>query len=109
MTKKSTLFSVALSQTAKHESNRGRPATKYHKLKKRLEQDDQWELFNHVCMDMSIPSTTIWRALARMGINVTLPTVCRWRKDLNHKNQLIWAQVDADMAYEEVASLREGK
>ena len=109
MTKKPTLFSVALSQTAKREYNMGRPATKYNKLKEILERDGQWELFNHVCMDMSVPSTHIMRAIALMGIKVTLPTVCRWRKELNYKNQLTWAQVDADMAYDEVTSILESK
>lgn len=108
MTKKPVTFSVALSQTAKPKAV-GRPAYMLEKVRRVLEKQGQWELFRECLVDKSIPVRAIHEALALSGIKVACATVQKWRRDAIAKNNLIWAQVDRDMALAELDKVLEGK
>ena len=107
MTKKSTKFSVALSQTAK--SKRKGAKSKLDTVRAQLVTASEWQLFREALVNTDIPVQAIQEALAITGIKVSLPTVYRWRKDELAHNRLIWAQVDRDMALTEAAQLRGDK
>jgi hypothetical protein len=104
MTKKSTKFSVALSQTAK--PKRKGAKSKLDTVRAQLVTESEWQLFREALVNTDIPVQAIQEALAITGIKVSLPTVYRWRKDELAYNRLVWAQVDRDMALTEVAQLR---
>lgn len=107
MSKKPVTFSVALSQTAKPK-RLGRPS-KLDKVRERLEPNGDWELFREALVDKNIPVRAIHEALVLSGIKVTFVTVQRWRKDAIAKNNLIWAQVDRDMALAELDKVLEAQ
>ena len=104
MTKKSTKFSVALSQTAK--PKRKGAKSKLDTVRAQLVTESEWQLFREALVNTDIPVQAIQEALAITGIKVSIPTVYRWRKDELAYNRLVWAQVDRDMALTEVAQLR---
>ena len=107
MTKKSTKFSIALSQTAK--PKRKGAKSKLDTVATHLGRKGEWKLFLEALVNTDIPVRAIQEALAITGIKVSIPTVYRWRKDELAYNRLVWAQVDRDMALTEVAQLRGDK
>lgn len=108
MTKKPVTFGMALSQTAKPKQL-GRPAYMLEKVRRVLEKQGQWELFRETLVDKSIPVRAIHEALALSGIKVSFATVQKWRKEAIAKNNLIWAQVDRDMALAELDKVLEAQ
>jgi len=107
MTKKPVSFRIALSQTAKPK-RRGRPS-KLDKVCEHLAPIGEWELFRASLVDTQIPVRAIHEALALSGIKVSFCTVQAWRKDYIAMNKVIWAEVDRDMALEELDKLKERK
>lgn len=100
MTKKSTKFSVALSQTAKPK-RRGAPS-KLAAICAHLIPKGEWQLFKESLVNADISSRAIQEALALTGIKVSLATVQRWRREAFIRNE-------RDMALTEVAQLRGDK
>lgn len=106
MTKKPVTFSVALSQTA---GDKRRKNNKLRQVQLALEKQGQWELFRECLVDKSLPVRAIHEALALSGIKVSFVTVQKWRREAIAKNNLIWAQVDRDMALAELDKVLEAQ
>ena len=106
MPKKPVTFSVALSQTA---GDKRRQNNKLRQVQLALEPIGEWELFREALVNTDIPVRAIHEALALSGIKVSFPTVQKWRKEAIAKNNLIWAQVDRDMALAELDKVLEAQ